>query len=190
VNLDVSITAETGRAHVPFLREHVAAAHATLQSTVRRGRRLALREMSLALVGDRRMSQLHRQFMGIDGPTDVLTFPIDEDARGRVTSGEVIVCVPQAIRESKPRRIPVRVELLLYAVHGMLHLLGYDDRTARDFHIMHRTEDDILTRLGFGPVFSNAENAAPRRTRTAPRRPSAGSLRPAGGPRASRGRRR
>ena len=50
----------------------------------------------LALVGDARMSALHEQFMGIEGPTDVLTFPIDHDPAGRVTSGEVIVCVPRA----------------------------------------------------------------------------------------------
>ena len=158
----MTITAETGRAFVPFLREQLRAAHETLESTVNRNRRLPLREISLALVNDRRMSDLHQQFMGIKGPTDVLTFPIDEDARGRVTSGEVVVCVPQARREARRHTIPVRHELLLYALHGMLHLLGYDDRTARDFATMHRTEDDILTQLGFGPVFAAAPASAAR----------------------------
>ena len=154
----MTITAETGRAFVPFLREQLRAAHDLLETTANRHRRrrLPLREMSLALVNDARMSNLHEEFMGIHGPTDVLTFPIDEDPRGRVTAGEVIVCVPHARREAKRHRIPVRHELLLYALHGMLHLLGYDDRTARDFATMHRTEDDILTRLGIGPVFALA----------------------------------
>jgi rRNA maturation RNase YbeY len=84
----------------------------------------------------------------------VLTFPIDTDARGHVTSGEVYVCVPEALRQSRARKIPHRLELLLYSIHGMLHLLSYDDRTARDFNRMHRTEDAILTGLGFGPVFA------------------------------------
>ena len=108
------------------------------------------------------MSALHKQFMAIAGPTDVLTFPMETDTRGRVISGEVIVCVPQALRQAKARTIPPRLELLLYALHGLLHLLGYDDRTDSAFRIMHRTEDAILTELGFGPVFAAAA-APPRR---------------------------
>jgi len=154
VSFTVTITAETGRAYVPFLRKQLRAAHEALESKIKPPRRLPLRELSLALVNDKRMSALHEKFMGIHGPTDVLTFPIDEDPSGRVTSGEVIVSVPQARRQAKEHRIPPRLELLLYAIHGMLHLLGYDDRTARDFHTMHRIEDDILTQLGFGPVFA------------------------------------
>jgi len=153
----VTITAETGRAYVPFLRQQLRAAHELLESTVKRSSRSRLRELSIAIVNDARMSDLHAQFMGIHGPTDVLTFPIDQDASGHVTSGEVIVCLPQARRQAKQHRIPPRLELLLYAIHGMLHLLGYDDRTARDFHTMHRTEDDILTQLGFGPVFDRSK---------------------------------
>jgi len=162
VSFQVTITAETGRAYVPFLRKHLRAAHQLLEER-RRRRRLPLREMSLALVGDARMGDLHHQFMDIREPTDVLTFPIDEDDDGAVTSGEVVVCVPEARRQAKLRTIPVRLELLLYSIHGMLHLLGYDDRIARDFHTMHRTEDDIMTKLGFEPVFAAAEagNAAP-----------------------------
>jgi probable rRNA maturation factor len=173
VSITVTITAETGRAFVPFLREQLRAAHKTLESTIKpRRRRLPLRELSLALVDDKRMSYLHEHFMGIKGPTDVLTFPIDADARGQVTSGEVVVCVPQARREAKRHTIPVRHELLLYALHGMLHLLGYDDRTARDFQTMHATEDEILTELGFGPVFSGSHIPV-RRTNP--------GVRPAGG---------
>jgi probable rRNA maturation factor len=166
VSFDVSITAETGRGFVPFLRRHLRAAHAALEFVKTRGRgSLPLDAVSLALVGDRRMSDLHERFLGIRGPTDVLTFPIDQDDAGRVTSGEVVVCVPEAKRQADARKIPQRLELLLYSVHGMLHLLGYDDRTDRGFRLMHRTEDDILRRLGFGPVF-----AAPPPVRPAGRR--------------------
>ena len=117
-------------------------------------------ELSLALVGDRRMAELHEQFLGIPGPTDVLTFPLETDRRGGVTAGEVVVCVPQASRRARTEGVSVERELLLYALHGMLHLAGFDDRTDPDFAAMHRTEDDILTRLGVGPVFSNAGTRA------------------------------
>jgi probable rRNA maturation factor len=119
-----------------------------------------LNEFSLALVTDRRMSDLHEEFMGIRGPTDVLTFPIDHDRRGRVTSGEVVVCVPEAQRQARERGIRLQSELLLYAIHGMLHLLGYDDRTARGFRVMHRTEDELMNALGLGTVFARPAGAA------------------------------
>jgi probable rRNA maturation factor len=99
------------------------------------------------------MAELHEQFMTIPGPTDVLTFELDHDARGRVTAGEVVVCVPYALREARRRGAPARDELLLYALHGMLHLCGYNDLTDRDFAKMHEREDEILSELGIGPVF-------------------------------------
>ena len=61
---------------------------------------------------------------------------------------------PRARRRARAEGVPVERELLLYALHGMLHLAGFDDRTDRDFAAMHRTEDDILTRIGVGAVFS------------------------------------
>lgn len=146
--LSLDITAAAGAMFVPFLRRHLRAAHGIL--------RPPLRELSVALVGDRRMSDLHEQFLNIAGPTDVLTFPLDVDGRGRPVSGEVVVCVPEARRRAKEQAVPVERELLLYALHGLLHLCGYDDRTDRAFRVMHRTEDQILTRLGVGPVFAPA----------------------------------
>jgi probable rRNA maturation factor len=156
--LNLHISSPTGRRFAPFIRRNLLRAHAILTPP--------LREMSLALVGDARMSKLHAQFMGIPGPTDVLTFPLDEDARGRVTAGEVVVCVPEALRRAKEHKERPERELLLYALHGMLHLCGYDDRTAADFRRMHRTEDKILTELGIGPVFHrDAAALLPRRSK-------------------------
>src|SRR6478609_7887624 len=136
----LTLTSSVGAAYVPYLRRQLRAAHRHLAPP--------LADLSVALVGDRRMAKLHQQFMGLPGPTDVLTFPLDEDARGRVTSGEVVVCVAEARRRAKDHKERPERELLLYALHGMLHLCGYDDRTAADFRRMHRTEDKILTQLG------------------------------------------
>jgi len=142
-----------------MLRRHLPRAHALL--------RPPLRELSIALVGESLMSQLHEQFMNVPGPTDVLTFPLETDARGRALGGEVIVCVPVAVREARQRHIPPAKEVLLYALHGMLHLCGFDDRTAKAFRTMHRKEDQILTALGLGPVFEALPN---RRSRASARR--------------------
>ena len=169
-NLSLSMRADAGAAYVPFLRRHLRAAHRIL--------RPPLRELSVALVGDRRMSQLHRQFMKVNGPTDVLTFPLDFDRRGRPVSGEVVVCVPEARRRAKREGVAVERELLLYALHGLLHLCGYDDRTDAAFRAMHRTEDQILTRLGVGPVFHAPTPAGRRRVSRPPgkrrRQPASG----------------
>ena len=160
-SLALTVRAEQGRRYSRYLGRHLRAAHRAL--------RPPLGELSVALVGDRRMAHLHEQFMGIPGPTDVLTFPLEEDRKGRVTSGEVVVCVPEARRRAKEHGVTVERELLLYALHGMLHLCGYDDRTDADFQTMHRKEDQILAQLGVGPVFAPAPTAVDKR----PRRPQA-----------------
>jgi probable rRNA maturation factor len=121
-----------------------------------------LEELSIAMVGDQQMSELHERFMSIAGPTDVLTFPLENDARGRTTSGELVLCVPEARRRAREHRVLLAHELLLYAIHGMLHLSGYDDRTDRGYKTMHSTEDDLLCRLGIGPVFRPASAGANR----------------------------
>jgi probable rRNA maturation factor len=152
-----------------FVRRKLKDAHTLLKS--RRGNKRpriamrglsALQELSIVLVNDRRMRELHQRYMNDRSVTDVLTFPIDTDDAGRVTSGEVYVCVPYARREAKARGVDPTFEVLLYALHGMLHLLGYDDRTAADFRIMHRTEDELLTELGVGPVFAHATHGGRR----------------------------
>jgi rRNA maturation RNase YbeY len=144
--LQLAVRATVGEIYVPYLRLYVRKAHAILKPS--------LRELSLALVNDREMAGLHEQFMNISGPTDVLTFPLESDRRGKATDGEVIICVPEARRQAKSHGVPVRDELLLYALHGLLHLSDFDDRTDRDDRKMHAAEDAILQKLGIGAIFN------------------------------------
>ncbi len=151
----LEISAVAGRRYVPFLRTHLRRLHAWIKS--------APLEVSLALVGDRDMSALHQRFMHMRGPTDVLSFPLETDARGRTSSGEIVICVPEAFRRAREARTAVRGELLLYALHGLLHLSGFDDRTVADFNKMHRMEDRLLAKLGIGPVFAPPTRPIARR---------------------------
>ncbi|HEX8342732.1 MAG TPA: rRNA maturation RNase YbeY [Tepidisphaeraceae bacterium] len=153
---EIGVTATAGRVYAPALRRRLQAA-CGLAPLAARGPR----DISLALVGNARMAALHEQFLGIPGPTDVLTFELDHDARGRVTGGEIVVCVPHAIRTARRLGHRPADELLLYAIHGLLHLCGYDDRTDVDFRRMHRLEDRILTQLGIGAVFARGAGDAP-----------------------------
>jgi probable rRNA maturation factor len=112
--------------------------------------------ISIALIGRARMAVLHKKFMNVAGPTDVLTFELEHDARGRITFGEVIVCVPYAQEEAKRLGVAIENEVLLYALHGVLHLSGFDDRTPEDHARMHQEEDRILRRIGIGTIFNRA----------------------------------
>jgi probable rRNA maturation factor len=142
----ITVTALAGRRFKPFLQKHLPSAARLL--------RWPLQELSVVLVGDRRMAELHLQFLGEPGPTDVLTFPLEKDRKGNVIAGEIVICTAEAARVASRLKTTVGRELLLYALHGMLHLQGHDDRTDAGFRTMHRTEDAIFTRLGLGPQFA------------------------------------
>ena len=110
-------------------------------------------ELCVALVDDDEMADLHERHLNIAGPTDVLTFELEHDAAGRVLEGEVAVCVPEAARQAAARGHDVEREGMLYALHGLLHLSGYDDLDPQSYATMHAREDEILTKLGIGRVF-------------------------------------
>jgi len=149
---ELNVSGQVGKGHAAPLRELLPLAREHVKG--------ALRELSVILVGDQAMAKLHWDFMRIEGPTDVMTFPIDLDAKGRPISGEVYVCVPYAQKEAKERGVKAANEVLLYAIHGMLHLCGYDDRTSREFAKMHAKEDSILKAIGVGVVFDVQARAA------------------------------
>ncbi|MEM6854796.1 MAG: rRNA maturation RNase YbeY, partial [Planctomycetota bacterium] len=67
--------------------------------------------------------------------------------------GDVVICRDEAERQAAVRGHDARVELLLYAVHGLMHLLGEDDLDDANYQRMHEREDRLLTQMGFGPVF-------------------------------------
>lgn len=141
----LSITASVGKSYASFIRRYLRAGHRLIPD--------APPELSLAIVSDATMARLHKQFLNLSGPTDVLTFELEQTPAGKLNAGEVIICLGEARRQSRQRGTPVSHELLLYALHGLLHLSGFDDRTQRNYKIMHRMEDSILTRIGIGPVF-------------------------------------
>src|SRR6186713_1369167 len=82
-------------------------------------------DLSIAIVSDRRMRALNRQFRGKDKVTDVLSFPSDE----RGFMGDIVVAAGVATRQAKDAGHSVQTELKVLALHGLLHLLGYDHET-------------------------------------------------------------
>ena len=101
---------------------------------------------TLVCVGQREMTKLNARFYRCRRPTDVLSFPHGEPDRetGRWLAGEVVICRDVAVREARARGLSVAGELLLYAVHGWLHLAGYDDHDPRRARRMHERAREIL----------------------------------------------
>jgi probable rRNA maturation factor len=111
-------------------------------------------ELSLVLVDDAAMQAAHREHLGLDSTTDVLTFDLGEEASADgLLDAEILVCIDEAARQATERGHDTQRELLLYIIHGVLHCLGYDDHTEDDYQRMHAREDDILQALNLPPTF-------------------------------------
>ena len=112
-------------------------------------------QIDITLVNDELMSQLHLQHKNDESTTDVLTIDLRANLLSKsVVEVDLILCVDEARRQAALRGHWIERELLLYAVHGMLHLVGYDDTTPTKATRMHRREDEILQAIGVGPAFA------------------------------------
>ncbi|HZZ72980.1 MAG TPA: rRNA maturation RNase YbeY [Pirellulales bacterium] len=107
-------------------------------------------EISLAVVQDRRIHEVNRQFLQHDYPTDVISF-LWEQGSDRL-EGEIVVSAETAVRCAAKWNWPAEHELLLYVVHGLLHLVGYDDTTPAAAAAMRAAEQAAFSRLGIGAV--------------------------------------
>jgi probable rRNA maturation factor len=97
-------------------------------------------ELSVAFLTDKALAGIHEQFMDDPTPTDVITFPSEDET----LAGEICVSVDRAAAEAAQRRQPFARELTLYLVHGWLHLAGLDDLTAKGRQAMRLSERRLL----------------------------------------------
>jgi probable rRNA maturation factor len=106
-------------------------------------------DISLAVVDDPAMHRLNRQFLEHDYPTDVLSFVL-EDMDSRL-EGEVIISADTAATEAAEHGWSTAAEMLLYVVHGTLHLVGYRDKSPDEMAEMRAAEAKYLAQFGFNP---------------------------------------
>ncbi|MEK7194715.1 MAG: rRNA maturation RNase YbeY [Patescibacteria group bacterium] len=109
-------------------------------------------EVSVSLVGENKIRSLNRKFRKKDSITDVLSFPLGEDALTGYTSvrtlGDLFICMSYARTAARREGVPIKSKLKWLTVHGVLHLLGYDhERSAKDAAVMERLEQKILRQL-------------------------------------------
>jgi probable rRNA maturation factor len=111
-------------------------------STLRAEKALRGQGLTLVVVSDKTIRELNRRFHKADSPTDVLSFSSDEEGY----LGDIIISYETARVNARAARWRARDELALLAVHGVLHLLGYDDSTTRTREKMWRRQEAILAR--------------------------------------------
>jgi len=104
-------------------------------------------EVGVKIVSSSEMARVNEQYLQHAGPTDVITFNhLQTEEQNRI-HGDIYVCIDEAIAQAKLFGTLWQEELVRYVVHGMLHLLGYDDRTAPLRKRMKRVEDKLMTQI-------------------------------------------
>lgn len=143
----------------PWLR-HLALL--TLDSEAEAGTAITGLDVSLLIADDATVQDLNRRYRGLDEVTDVLAFspvhagsdapagdgaPFVRGDGGAESLGDVLISYPQAERQAQERGLPLRRELALLVVHGLLHLLGYDHDEPEGERRMWARQDAILARV-------------------------------------------
>jgi len=112
-------------------------------------------EIGILLVDDRRIAAVHRRWLGVPGPTDVITFDLATGAAGppqaAVLAGDIVVSTETARRMARAVGWTPRHELAYYIVHGLLHLTGYDDHTTAGRRSMRARERAVMKACGLPP---------------------------------------
>jgi len=107
--------------------------------------------VDVLIVDEDRMAELHEQWMGEPGPTDVLSFPMDE-VRGAAGQeppafgmlGDIVVCAPVAARQAEGNGRGLDEEIAFLVTHGYLHLIGFDHATDAERAVMFDLQDALL----------------------------------------------
>ena len=146
-------------------------------------RRAHLAEISVALISDAAIRKLNAAYRGKDKPTNVLSFPGEgpDDVRGPLGGpgghilGDVVIAYGTVAKEAKAAGKSLKDHLSHMAVHGVLHLLGYDHEVASDAETMERLETKILSQLGIEDPYRETDPQPSVRTaRTKPARDKRG----------------
>lgn len=156
IDVDVKVTTEDSRLGASDIEE--------LLQDVCRAALLSLgwqrAEVSFLVTDDADIRELNREYRGKDAATDVLSFPLyaadphhllepqSVAGQGTASLGDVVISLTRASEQAAEYDHPVRRELAFLAVHGLLHLLGYDHHDEEDRRAMRQREEKILSSLG------------------------------------------
>jgi len=111
-------------------------------------------DLTIVLTDDAQLHELNRHYLGIDAPTDVLSFPASETdpETARRYLGDILISVPRAEEQACAAGHALEAEVQLLAVHGTLHLLGYDHAEAEEKARMWKAQAEVLKKLGLSGI--------------------------------------
>ena len=111
-------------------------------------------DMTIVLTDDAQLHELNRNYLGVDAPTDVLSFPADEEdpETGIPYLGDILISIPRAAQQAEAAGHPVEAEVQLLVVHGTLHLLGHDHAEAEEKARMWQAQAGVMSKLGLSHV--------------------------------------
>ena len=140
--------------------EAESAVQAVPSELVERAARAALRQqaaegdLTVALSDDGHLREMNRQYLGVDAPTDVLSFPASETdpESGARYLGDILISIPRARAQAASAGHPLEAEVQLLVVHGVLHLLGFDHAGPRQKSRMWKAQAEILGELGLAGI--------------------------------------
>ncbi len=107
-------------------------------------------DLTILLTDDAQLRELNREYLGLDAPTDVLSFPasVTDPETARRYLGDILISVQRAEEQARAAGHALQAEVQLLVVHGTLHLLGYDHAEAGEKARMWNVQAEILERLG------------------------------------------
>lgn len=142
--LRISLSNTTGVA-IPSARIREAVRAALVRAKITGGR------VSVFVTDDAEQRRLNREYRSVDSSTDVLTFPAAAGTLlpdGSAWLGDISISLPYAQRQADLRKVGWKDEMCSLAIHGALHLAGYDDETVEDQQVMHQEMAVLAKQLG------------------------------------------
>ena len=111
-------------------------------------------DITVLLADNPRLRELNREYLGIDAPTDVLSFPASETdpETGAHYLGDILISIPRAEEQAQSAGHALEAEVQLLVVHGVLHLLGYDHAEAKEKTKMWKAQAEILESIGLSGI--------------------------------------
>ena len=111
-------------------------------------------DLTFVLTDDAQLKEMNRVYLGIDAPTDVLSFPASESdpETGAHYLGDILISIPYAAKSAEKTGHSLEAEVQLLTIHGVLHLLGHDHAEADEKARMWKAQTEILESLGLGDI--------------------------------------
>ncbi len=144
------------KVEIANLQKHYKIKYSKIKQVVKEvlGKKNNNAKLSFAFVDNDEIKKLNKKYFNSNEVTDVISFPLNNNNSS--LNGEIVISVETAVASAVKENVDVEGEINLYVVHGLLHLLGYNDANSDDAEIMHEKESSILKALGYNmPTVEN-----------------------------------